>query len=179
MFLTYAYTIPLATCANFFSTKEGLFGPMIVNAFTLVLFGIICLIMRLTVPSKAWNYKKGIFKVSKKQYLFIKKLKIAKWKDRVPEMGKTSNFPKDKVYSFETSYLAKFLQETCFAELLHILAGLMAFIILPIMPIKSYVYALPILVVNLILHILPCLIQRYVRFKLAHVYEKKLQKEKK
>lgn len=149
MFLTYSYTIPLASCVGLMSIAEGICGPMVVNAFVLVLMGIFCLLMRDTVPAKVWNYKKGIFKVSKKQYIFIKKLNIAKWKDKVPEMGKTSNFPKDKVYSYEINYLNKFLQETCFAEFLHIISGIFAFIILPFMPITSYIYAVPILIVNL------------------------------
>ena len=179
MVLVYAYTIPLALCVNYFSIAEALCGPMMINAFVLVLMGISCLLMRVFIPTSIWNYKQGIFKVDKKQYIFIKNFNISKWKDKVPEMGKTGNFPKDKVYSFETNYLYMFLQETCFAEFLHMFSGVSAFLILPFLSFKSYIYALPMLVVNLILHILPCLIQRFVRFKLAHVYEKKLEKEEK
>ncbi len=178
MVLIYAYTIPLAVFAHYFSIAQALWGPMAINAFVLVLMGISCLLMRIFIPISIWNYKHGIFKVDKKQYIFIKNLNISKWKDNVPEMGRTGNFPKDKVYSYETNYLCKFLQETCFAEFLHMFSGVSAFLILPFLSIKSYIYALPILVVNLILHVLPCLIQRYVRFKLAHVYEKKTRKRK-
>ncbi len=177
MFLTYTCTIPLSTCVNFYSIAEALCGPIIINAFVLILMGIVRLIMGLCIPSKNLNYNSSIFKVSKKQYLFVKRLKVGKWKDKVPEMGKTSNFPKDKVYSFELSYLKRFLQETCFAELLHILSGVIPFLILPFVSIKSYIYVIPVLIINLTLHILPCLIQRYVRFKLSNVYEKKLQRE--
>ena len=177
MLWVYAYTIPLALCVDFFPISEALCGPMIINAFVLVLMGIVCLCMRIFVPAKSWNYKKQIFSVRKKQYSLIKKLRICQWKDSVPEMGWTSNFPKDKVYSFEKNYLEKFLQETCFAEMFHIVSGLLAFLVLPFMSFRSYVYAFPLLVVNLVLHTLPCLIQRYVRFKLARIYEKKLVRD--
>lgn len=177
MLTVYSLTIPLAVCTNIFSLTEALCGPMIINAFVLIFMGIITLILRIFVPTKAWNYNSKLFRVSKKEFEFLKKLKVKKWKDKVPEMGKTGGFPKDKVRSFEIKYLERFLQETCFAELMHAIASITPFLTLFFVKTTSLIYVLPILIINFVLHILPCIIQRYVRFKLAKIYEKKLLKE--
>lgn len=177
MLAVYSLTIPLAVCTNIFSLTEALCGPMIVNAFVLAFMGVLTLMLRTIVPIKAWNYNSKMFKVGKKEFAFLKKLKVKKWKDKVPEMGKTGGFPKDKVRSFEIKYLERFLQETCFAEFMHAIAGTFPFLSLIFVRTTSLIYVLPIFITNLVLHILPCIIQRYVRFKLAKVYEKKLLKE--
>ena len=49
MLWVYAYTIPLALCVDFFSIAEALCGPMIINAFVLVLIEIL-------VQSRAKEY---------------------------------------------------------------------------------------------------------------------------
>lgn len=179
MLLIYAYTIPLAIFTNFYTLAEALIGPFFVNASTLILLGVECIILRTCVPKKFYSYNNKFFKVNEKCFLITKKLKVQKWKDKVPEMGKTSNFPKDKIYSTKTPYLKKFLHESCFAEFLHIVVIITQFALLFFMRVNSYLYAIPILLVSTYLHILPCIIQRFVRFKLVRIYEKKLELENK
>lgn len=178
MIFVYSYTLPLAFYYQCYSLFEAIFGPLFILALLLVLLGLVCVLLRLFIPYKSWDYKKRFFKVSDAEFEKIKKINVPKWKDLVPEMGKTANFPKDKLYSLDVEYLYKFLQETCFAELMHEIVGFLPFLILFFLPQQSFLYALPLLFVNLILHSFPCIIQRYVRFKLSRLYEKKLAKEK-
>lgn len=178
MIFVYSYTLPLAFYFNCYSPFEATFGPLFILAFLLLLLGLVCVVLRLFIPYKSWNYKKRLFKISDAEFEIIKKIDVPKWKNIVPEMGKTANFPKDRLYSSDSEYLKKFLQETCFAELLHEIVGILSFFILLFIPQHSFLYVIPLLFVNLFLHLLPCIIQRYVRYKLSKLYEKKLEKEK-
>lgn len=178
MIIIYAVTISLSLTIGFFSLKEALLGPILTNFYTILVLAIVSGIYRLCIPVKKINFNLKIFNVSEKQYNFLKKLKISKWKDKVPELGKMGNFPKKNILSFETSYLKTFLQETCFAEFMHLSTGIFSFAILFFVRAKALVYVLPVLMVNFVLHLLPSLIQKYVRFKLLKVYNYKLSKEK-
>lgn len=179
MALIYAVTISLSLSVGFFSLKEALLGPILTNLYTILVLAIVSGIYRLCIPIKKINFNLKIFNVSERQYNFLKKLKISKWKDKIPELGKMGNFPKKNILSFETAYLKTFLQETCFAEFMHLSTGFFAFVILFFVRAKALVYVLPVLIVNFVLHLLPSLIQKYVRFKLLKVYNYKLAKEEK
>ena len=146
-------------------------APFLVNFYAITVLGIVCLIMRL-LPKSLWNYKRKRFYVSKKEVEFYDKvLHIKKWKEKVPEKGSIAGFPKDKIRSLEEPYLAKFLQENCFAESMHFIGGLMGFTVLLFLKKSNYFFAIPILIVNFILNIMPSIIQRFNRYRLAKIYE--------
>lgn len=149
---------------------EAFFQPMSINAYVLVVLGVTCLLMRL-LPSSLWNADKKIYRVSDREIKICDKLKIKKWKDKIPEMGKLSNFPKDKIYSTEIGYISKFISESVFAEYMHATAGILGFTALLFTKTNQYYFVIPILVMNMILHVLPCIIQRYNRCRLYKVYD--------
>ena len=153
----------------------AIFAPLSVLLYVLVILGILAVGMRLIIPKRVWNYKNRFFKVNKNQANRLVKIGIKKWKDKVPDLGWTAGFSKSTMKSTEVNYLEKFLQETCFAEGLHLTAGILGLTALFVFPARDIFITLPIVLVNLILHILPCLIQRYTRFRLTHVYERKLK----
>ena len=144
--------------------------PMSINAYVLVVLGITCLLMRL-LPSSLWNADKKIYRVSDREIKIYDKLKIKSWKDKIPEMGKLANFPKDKIYSTEINYISKFVSESVFAEYMHAAAGILGFTALLFTKTNQYYFAIPILVINMILHVLPCIIQRYNRCRLYKIYD--------
>ncbi len=177
MLIIYGYTIPISVFTGFISLKEALIGPMFVNAYVLVVLGLVTLFLRVFVPNKSWNAGQKFFKVQEKEISFYEKIKIKKWKDKVPEMGSTGGFPKRNILSLSIEYLAKFLRETCIAENLHVLSIVFSFTALFFISTKGLIYAVPVLIVNMILHILPCFIQRYVRFKMIKIYNHQLLKQ--
>lgn len=177
MLIIYCYTIPISIFTGFISLKEALIGPMFVNAYVLVVLGLVTLFLRVFVPDKSWNAEQKFFKVQEKEISFYEKIKIKKWKDKVPEMGNTGGFPKRNILSLSVEYLAKFLRETCIAENLHVLSIFFSFTVLFFISAKGLIYAVPVLIVNMILHILPCFIQRYVRFKMIKIYNHQLLKQ--
>lgn len=153
------------------------FLPLSAILYVLVILGILAVVMRLIIPKSFWNYKRGLFKVTKRQVNIIKKLGIQRWKDKVPDLGWTAGFPKSSMKSTETGYLAKFLEETCFAESMHFSAGVLGLTALIVFPIQDFFITLPIVLVNLILHFMPCLIQRYTRYRMGILYERKIREE--
>ena len=140
--------------------------------------GIITLITRI-LPKKVFSPYRKRFRVNDKENKLYKKLKIKKWKDRIPELGKLSGFSKSEISEPNNpNYIFKFLTENCIAEALHfysIVAGLLVFIFLP----REYVFTigLPIFFLNLILHLMPILVQRYLRPKFFKLYNRLLRQK--
>lgn len=144
-----------------------------------ILFGldaIIALIIH-KMPSKYFQSDEKLYKVHKWEKKFYEGIGIKFWKDRIPEMGKLCNFRKDKIDNLSPEYIKKFLEETRYAEGLHIGMALIGFIILLIWPWKDLLYfSLPMAIINFTLQIPPYFVQRYNRPKLLTLYKFKTRK---
>ena len=133
------------------------------------------------VPEKWFNPFRRVYKISPREKNIYLKLKIKKWKDVIPELGKLGGFAKNKCKEPNNpQYIFKFLTETCIAETLHLLSAISGILVLIILP-KQFFFtmSLPIFLLNALLHIMPMLVQRYIRPKLLKIYNRleKLQKE--
>ena len=137
------------------------------------------IIIRLIKPEKFNPFCK-FFGERKNERKFYEKLKIRKWKDVIPELGKTLKFfDKTEVESNPNSeYMLKFLRETCYAEIMHAIGIVFSFLVLVIMP-SEFIWgiSLPVLIVNIFLQILPIMVQRYTRPKLVIAYKRLKKKE--
>ena len=175
IFVTMVLTIGAAVCVSVIthsiSIAYAILGPLFVLAYVLVVLGICALGMRWLIPKSAWNFESKLFRVSKCEVKFYDRIGIRKWKSLVPEMGNTAGFPKRELKTLDTDYLGRFLWETCYAEGLHFTVGVLGLTALFFVPVRDFYFAVPIVLVNLILHLLPCFIQRYVRYKMLKVYE--------
>lgn len=119
-----------------------------------------------------------VFKFEKKIYL---KLGIKKWKDHIPESGKyLCNFAKDKLATTsDNEYIMKFMQETCYAELMHFISAILGFVVIFIYPLQyAFCFGFWIFIVNFVLQTLPIFVQRYNRPKLMAIYNRNLSSEK-
>ena len=170
-------SILVALLFKTFSILYAVVMPIAVLAYVILFYAVISFLFRLIIPQKLFKYDNKIFKVKRKEVDFYEKLKIKKWKDRLPEAGKTGGFVKKNLISIETTYLKKFLYETCYAEFLHILSAIFGFTAIIVFPIRDYMYVLPIVLINFLLHIPLAIVQRYNRYRLAIVYERKLKNE--
>ena len=145
-----------------------------------IMAGIITLITRI-LPAKVFSPYRHRYKVSSKENKFYNKLKIKKWKDKIPELGKLSGFAKTEIAEPNNpQYIFKFLTENCIAEALHfysIVAGLLVFVFLP----REYVFTigLPIFFLNMSLHIMPIFVQRYLRPKFLKIYNRLISQNEK
>ena len=172
-----AISFSLAT--GLMSLSRSVIMPFFVNAYVLVVLGVVALLMRIFIPRRFWNANKKMFYVSKKEIDFYNKLEIKKWKERVPEMGCSSGFPKNEIKSLEKDYLWRFLQENCYAEFMHYVVAILGFTVVFFLEGFDFIFATPILLANVILNIMPSIIQRYNRVKLKNIYEIVVKREEK
>lgn len=146
-----------------------------------IIFGLDALIATLihALPRKWFDPYNKIFHIYKWENKFLTNgMKIMKWKDKIPELGKlTTNFSKGSIDNTTPEYLYYFLVETCYAGCIHLFMALIGIIIIFINPIDlSICIMLPLVIINFVLNIPPILIQRLNRPKLLRIYELELRK---
>ncbi len=122
-----------------------------------------------SLPESFADPERKIFAVSKKEKLFYERLKIRKWKDKIPEIGHLTGFRKNRLAKpNDPKYLRRFLLENCYGEIVHIVSVPCGFAILAFRRLtKTWLaIALPVAIVNAILNILPIFVLRYNYYKL-------------
>lgn len=145
----------------------------------LIIDAVVALIIH-KLPKKLMNPYKKIYKVFSWEKKFYHALGIRKWKDKIPETGKAlTGFGKSKVENMDdTDYLYTFMIETVYAEVLHFWSAIFGFLIVFISPKLFVVVGLPLALANVILQIMPVMVQRYNRPKLMLAYERAKKNKK-
>ncbi len=130
--------------------------------------GITAAICR-ALPAKVANPERKIFHVSQKEKHFYEKLKIRKWKDKIPEIGQFTGFRKNKLGEPQNvEYLNRFLLECAYGEIGHITSCFTSFLILFLFPAHSlwFAVAVPVAFVSALMNIPSLFILRYNSYKL-------------
>ena len=121
------------------------------------------------LPEKCADRRKRIFHVSKKEKQFYEKLKIRKWKDKVPEIGHLTGFRKNKLQDPKSlAYVDRFLLEVCYGEIGHFFSAILGFATLGFFFITPlwWAIALPVSVINAVMNAPSFMIWRYNCYKL-------------
>ena len=166
---------------------------LIYDAFFFVVFGYtwlaivaVVLIDGLTatvcrlLPKKWANHEKKIFQVSAKEKKFYEKLKIRKWKDRVPEIGQFTGFRKNKLENPQSvEYVERFLLEACYGEIGHFVSLFSGFLIVLLFFIAEYFWliALCVAFINALMNLPSFCILRYNSYKLEVLRKSNLKKQ--
>ena len=143
----------------------------VVEAF--LIDAAVALLVRYAVPKSYYHPLKRRYACARWEKKVYVKLGIRKWKDKIPETGGLLvGFPKDKVLDMhDNSYIFRFMEETCYAEVMHVWSAVLGFAVLALCPAPlRMTVALPVTLVNLILQILPVAVQRFVRPQLLRIY---------
>lgn len=155
------------------------FGCTALAAVTVILVdALVATICRL-LPAKCADHESKIYKVSAKEKKFYEKLKIRKWKDKVPEIGHFTGFRKNKIADPKSvEYLDRFLLEACYGELGHFFSLFFGFSILLLFPLTEIWFAvsIPVAVVNIFLNLPSLFILRYNSYKLEILRKSNLKK---
>ena len=133
------------------------------------------------LPAKCANHEKKIFKVSAKEKKFYEKLKIRKWKDKVPEIGHFTGFRKNKLEDPQSvAYVDRFLLESCYGEIGHFFSCILGFLVLLLFPISKLwlAVAIPAAIVNVFLNLPSLFILRYNSYKLEILRKANLKKQR-
>ncbi len=140
--------------------------------------GLTATISRL-LPAKCANHEKKIFQVFAREKKFYEKLKIRKWKDKVPEIGQFTGFRKNKLENPQSvEYIERFLLEICYGEIGHFFSLFTGFLIVLLSPIKTYFWcvALPVAFINALMNLPSFFILRYNSYKLEILRKSLLRK---
>lgn len=147
-----------------------------------ILIDALCAFLIRQIPEEKINHKSKFFKERKFEKKIFKFFKVRKWKDMIPEMGGLLKyFDKSSVQeNVDSKYMLKFIKETCYAEIMHVLAMFLAPLILIILPSNFLLtLLLPVMIVNILLQIPPVLVQRLNRPKLEMVHKRLSRAEEK
>lgn len=140
--------------------------------------GISALLIRRLTPEKWYTPGRKIFKVLKGEKNFYSRLRIKKWKDKVPEWGGFTNFHKDKLESpTNTDYLKRFLIESNYGVIIHLANAVFGFLIAFIPFCSSPTIWIPVFAVNLVLSLMPVAVLRYISYTLLRLYERSIKKD--
>ncbi len=162
--------------ANFFVT---LGFTAIAVVLSIVIDGTVCGVAR-ALPKKCARHDKKIFTVSAKEKKFYEKLKIRKWKDKIPEIGHFTGFRKNKIADPKSvEYVERFLLEACYGQIGHFFTLFLGFLVLLLFPISKTWLALsiPVAIVNLLLNLPTIFVLRYNCYKLEILLESNLKKQ--
>ena len=163
-------------------SESRVFAITIISLLVLVVIDAVCaLFVRYCLPKKIFNPFLKIYKVGKNERKFYEKIGIRKWKDRIPEAGQLfANFGKSEIADTNNNeYVYKFMSETIYAEIMHWLSALFSFLIIFIDLRLALTVALPLVIGNMILNLMPVLVQRYNRPKLMVLYQRNERMKKK
>ena len=176
--------LSLSVGLNFLSVTDGeILITIIYTFFALFVIDALVAILVRILPKKWVNPFNKIYKVRPWETKLYLKLKVRNWKDKIPETGKVlAGFGKDKVLDMnDNRYIYKFMEETVYAEVMHVISAVLSIFVIFINLKLWYIVGLPMAIVNFVIQILPVIVQRYNRPKLALLYErneKKSQREK-
>ncbi len=126
------------------------------------------------LPERWFPHDGKIFKVSVKEKRFYEKLRIRKWKEKIPEIGRLTGFRKNRVEDPKSlEYVERFLLEIRYGQVVHFVSLFSGFLLLLFLffPFGYFSIALPICLVNFGLHLLPIFTLRYNSYKLERLYE--------
>ncbi len=175
--LAIAAVVALAASVSFFPV---LAFTALATVTVMAVDGLTATVCRL-LPKKCANPEKKIFHVSAKEKKFYEKLKIRKWKDKIPEIGQFTGFRKNKLENPKSvEYLDRFLLETSYGEMGHFVSVWTSFLILLFFPIYDLWLAvsLPVAIVSALLNLPSFVILRYNSYKLRVLRDSMLKKQR-
>lgn len=155
-------------------------GAVLINVVAVIAVdGLFAFLIR-RLPEKWFGHERRFFQVSAKEKKFYEKLKIRKWKDKVPELGQFTDFHKNKVAEpRNNAYLERYMLEAAYGEVIHLAGCFLGFVIIFFYPLKYWLcFGFPVAVINLIMNILPYFILRYNFYKMKVLYRSNERKQR-
>lgn len=136
-------------------------------------------IVRWLLPRKWFSHEKKRFSAGKRECRFYEKIGIKKWKDKIPELGKLTNFRKNKITDpTNNEYIARYIMEANFGIGVHLSGIITGFSIILIYPAYWMCFGLPVAIVNVVYNCLSLFILRYNLPKLHTLYRLNERREK-
>jgi len=186
------YLIAISAAAIVIAAVNFLMG----GAFTLFSFGkellitVLCVVAVIAIdgivafavrrmPERWFSPEARFFSVGKRERKIYRGLGVNWWKRYVPELGCFTGFHKDRIQEPTSSaYIGRFLMESNYGALGHVLGSVLGFAIIFIPFIGKPSVSVPVAVINFILSNMPTIILRYNTPSLRSLYRRALDREK-
>ena len=140
---------------------QSLFDAALGVTAVIAIDGVAAFIVR-RLPAKWFAPEGKLYAVSKAERKLLHASGIQIWKRFVPELGCFTGFHKDKIADpTSVSYLERFLLESNYGAVGHIVGAALGFLILLLPCCQPLSRGLPIALVNFVLSMLPTCILRY------------------
>lgn len=146
---------------------------VVFGAFAVVSIDVIVALAVKAMPEKWFSRDSKFFVMSKKERKLFEKLGIRRWKTHVPDMGVLGGaVRKSRMMSLtDNDYIARFLLESAYGQVIHILAAVMGYGLVPLYPLEYwYCFGLPIAVINCVLNCMSLFVLRYNFGRLKALY---------
>jgi glycosyl-4,4'-diaponeurosporenoate acyltransferase len=115
-----------------------------------------------------WSFEKRLYKI----------IYVARWKDKLPEWGSVWDFEKKHIpKELNLEYVERFILETHRAEIGHLGMAVLGFACVLVNPDENALMAIICSIINFVIQIPFCLIQRYNRPRLARLKLRLANKE--
>lgn len=158
-------------------------GMLILSIVVVFLIDALLAFIIRRLPNRWFNFRKKCFRIFKWEKRFYERVKIKKWKDKIPELGQFTNFSKSKIEDPTNNvYIERFLLEICYGEVIHFTSIILGFLIILMFDLQYCLYmGIPIAIANGIINYLSFAILRYNRPKLMVIHERnrRLEERKK
>lgn len=136
-------------------------------------------IVRWLLPAKLFSPDKKSFSAGKGECRFYEKLGIKKWKDKIPELGKLTNFRKNKIRDPKNNeYVARYIKEANYGVSVHIACIIFGLTVVFVNLKYWYCIGVPVAVVNAVYNALSLFILRYNLPKLHTLYKLNERRER-
>lgn len=152
---------------------ESVIRTLCAVTYAFVLDALLAVFIRRALPSKWFDHKKALFTVGRKEKNFYEKAGIRKWKDKIPEWGKFTDFSKNKIARpTDNEYLSRYFMELCYGEAIHFFSVLAGFTVICFVPRAMFFsLALPVALINAACNLPSLFILRYNSYKLEVLYK--------
>ncbi len=159
---------------------QALGWTVLATAAVVALDALTATVSRL-LPAKWLPENAKVFCVGAKEKRFYEKLRIRKWKDKIPEIGHFTGFRKNELGDTKSLvYIERFLLESRYGEVGHFFSCIVGFLImlpLPFLPAWWWAISLPVALVNVFLNLPSLFILRYNSYKLEILYQSTKKKQ--
>lgn len=159
---------------------EALGFTVLATVAVVILDAVTATVSRL-LPAKWLPEKAKVFCVSAKEKRFYEKLRIRKWKDKIPEIGHFTGFRKNELGDVKSlAYIERFLLESRYGEVGHFfscIVGVLIVLPFPFLPAYWWAISLPVAIVNAFLNLPSLFILRYNSYKLEILYQSTKKKQ--
>lgn len=154
---------------------NNVYNVIFINFALMIVWHLTVLLACRALPRSFFDYRRFLYRAHRWEHggsFYIKKLKIKKWKDRLPQYVAEGGFSKRNLKSFKNidkKYIDVFISETCRAEWNHYFCSLYFFISFLF---NDWPYSLIFSIIPIVANLPFLIIQRYNRLRLIKLYKR-------